>query len=217
MKVSIVMNPYQRAHLLKPTLTSIFQQINRLYPRSDYEVIVVEDGYDGGKTMAVCAEYPVHYIQRTDRPDTAWSNPAVPLNMGIDAAKGDIIIQQNAECLNINNVVETMSKLPRGEAWFASCMALKEDGTEDKWYCHPEHRPRPDFFCGAFWKDEAPRYNEAFTEYGWEDVRWADDARAKGLTFHYLYPHEALVHHQWHPPFVGNSQSRTLYEAMKKC
>ena len=187
-RVSVIMTPYQREKQLNITLPTIIG--------ADEIVIEPDD---------------------RDHSQQAWMNPAPILNRAIAKASGDIIIQQNAECLHVNRVVDVMRKLPRGQVWFASCMALKEDGTEDKWYCHPEHRPRPDFFCGAFWKDEAPRYNEAFTEYGWEDVQWADDARAKGLTFHYLYPHEALVHHQWHPPFVGNSQSRTLYEAMKKC
>lgn len=185
-KVSVIMTPYQREKQLNVTLPTIVG--------ADEIVIEPDD---------------------RDHSQQAWMNPAPILNRAIEKATGDIIIQQNAECMHVNSVVEMLRKVPRGQVWFASCVALKEHGDPDKFYCHPELRPVPYFFCGSYWKDEAPRWDERYIEYGMEDVQWADDARARGLEFRWLFPQDALVYHQWHPPFVGNSSSRHVYETMR--
>lgn len=186
MRMSIIMTPYQREQQLAWTLDSIKRQ------GRDVEIIIVPDDRD-------------HSQQ-------AWLNPAPLLNEATRQSTGDVIIQQNAECKHINAVLEAFAGLPRGEAWFASCMALNEDGSEDKWYCHPTERREPWFFCGAIWKADMLEYDESFTEYGYEDKDLSDRLEVNGIKFRWLEPSEALVHHQWHPRFKGSSNSRQVYE-----
>lgn len=187
--ISILMTPYQRDKQMAVTLESIQRQ------GKDVEIVIVPD----------------------DRPRLVggWLNPAPLLNQAINRSKGNILIIQNAECSHWNDVIENLSKVPKGEAWFASCMALKEYNREDKWYCHPTLSRRPLFFCGAIHREDMVPYDEEYTGYGYEDVQLADDLSAKGIAFYWLDPEEALVHHQWHPRFYGNSNMRDLYERKK--
>lgn len=182
-----MMTPYQRDMQLQETIYSIRQY------DWEAELVIVHD----------------------NRPhkDGEWMNPAPLLNQAIRKAKGDILIQQNAECKHMNHVLDALSEVPKGECWFASCMSLNQDGSEDKWYCHPEFSPRPLFFCGVIHKEDMLEYDEDFTGYGYEDNDMATRLQANGIKFKFLPPEVALVHHQWHPPFAGNSNMRSLYEA----
>ena len=211
-KVSIVMTAYRRPRQLERTLQSIYAQ------GEDCEVVVVEDGKDG-ETEQVCAAYPVKYLCRPDRPTGPnFYNPAVVTNMGLRAATGDIVILQNAECEHVGDVISQFrDRVHSGATLFASVDALNPDGTFDQWYCHPWHNRRPLFFCGAMLRRhyfEVGLFDEDYTEYGYEDVDFADRLTEAGIVFE--WSGYILVHHQWHEKFSGPAQSRALYERKKK-
>lgn len=199
-EISIVITARNRARLLEFTLDTICRQ-----KFSDYEIIVVEDGFDGGETRRVCDHMGARYFRRARRPDVPYSNPAVPINIGLRRAEGSIVILQNAECSHAGE--ETIDRLAapvRGDRkWvhFAAVSARNPDGSHNHWYVHPLHDagPRPFFFCGAIAREHVERLrgmDEDYQHYGWEDNDFADRMDAIGLKS--LFSFDAVVHHQWH-------------------
>ena len=205
-ETSIVMASYNRAHLLRPTLQSIFDRNKE----AGYEIIVVEDGYDGGATYRTCASFPgIRYHCRRDRPSIAWSNPAVPLNIGIRMARGKVVIIQNPECIHVTGgLVEKLTAAvladPMGVV-FSNCRAYQEGielGHEQGWvsYCDNEARKRPLFFCGGILKEHLVKirgFDEDYKYYGSEDGDLADRLLAFGL--HFTWRDDLRVYHQFHP------------------
>jgi glycosyltransferase involved in cell wall biosynthesis len=196
--VSIVMTTYNRTPLLRNTLGSIVRQ----FPSGETmpEVIVVEDGDDGGEVRKVCHDFGVTYLQRKNRPDLVWSNPSVPTNIGLRAATGDIVILQSAEVKHTDNLIRELSnRVDENNAVFPSVMALKDDGTDDMWYDHGEHRRLPFFFCGAMkrkWFNELRGLDEDFKLGGFDDNDFATRLMYAGVRFDYA--DDLLALHQWH-------------------
>lgn len=203
-EVSIVMCAYQRAALLRKTLESIARQN---FP--SLEVVICEDGDDGGWTRGVCEEFGARYFQRKNRPDQPYSNPAIPHNVAIKNALGDILILQNPECLHVTpDTIEKLVAPHRKDdriATFASVMSLRPDGAADGWYCHPVHSARPFFFCGSL-RREVTHTLRGFDEdfgrgvggYGFDDDSFAFRLQIYGVRFQFLPESEVLVHHMAH-------------------
>jgi glycosyltransferase involved in cell wall biosynthesis len=211
-KVSIVMTAYKRAPQLKSTLKSIFSQTFK-----DFEVIVVEDGSDGGNTQAVCECFPVKYFQRTRRPGIVYSNPAVPMNIGIKRAEGEITILQNAECRHFSpELIWELSQVGENEVLFASVRTLDQAGTNTGWYSHPKLRREPWFFCGAVHTKHLQYMrgvDEDYIGYGMDDVDLADRLKARGLEFR--WSDTIIAEHQWHESYHGQidySLNAGIYE-----
>lgn len=208
MSVSIVMTTFNRPHLLRETLDSIDMQ--------DFqdEIIVVDDGTDE-LTAGICGEYLARRI-KLDRPQsTQYRNQAWPLNVGIRAATGDIVIQQNAECKHIDpeTIKKLTSRVTDTNCVFARVTALLPDGTPDILYCGIGNA-RPYFFCGAIkraWFKKLRGYDEDFVGYGYEDDDMADRLRREGVTWDFT---DVEVHHQWHPPagHFDMTHSANMYE-----
>lgn len=193
--VSIVMTAYNRAKLLENSLVTIERQ-----KYSPLEVIVVEDGDDGGATKAVCEKHGVVYIQRKERPGIRYSNPAIPNNIGLRAARNEIIVLQNAECMHEGNLIKRLASLVEPKlAVFASVQALNEDGSLNMWYTHPTKNARPYFFCGAMLTEHfhyLRGFDEDFVLYGYDDDNFADRLKLYGVNF--LWDDQAIAKHQWH-------------------
>jgi glycosyltransferase involved in cell wall biosynthesis len=196
---SVIMTAYNRSHLLPATLESIFKQ------QYSFEVIVVEDGFDGGETKKVCEKFPVRYFCRRDRPELDFSNPSVPNNIGIRQARGKVLIFQNAE--NIHLTVDSIQQLsevvlanPKITA-FASVWAADPNGNFMQWYVHPEFIPRPLFFCQAIDKEivlHMRGFDEDFLYYGCEDDDFTRRLAQLGINNKFM--RDVIVKHQWHPP-----------------
>ncbi len=200
-EVSIVMCAYRRAELLRKTLESIAKQN---FP--GLEIVVCEDGDDGGWTRGVCEEFGAQYFQRKRAADCPYSNPSAPWNVAIREARGEILILQNPECLHASpDVIERLVAPHRTDhklAVFASVMALNQDGSPYMWYCHPEHSPRPFFFCGSLRREVAHElrgFDEDFPFYGFDDNDFAFRLQSSGVRFDFRPENEILVHHLWHP------------------
>ena len=198
MLTSIVITSYRRAKLLRHTLDSIFVQ------QGDYEVIVVEDGWDDGETEMLCKEqYPVKYLRRTKRPDLPFSNPAIPANMGIRAAKGEILILQNAECSHVSpNLIKTLSeRVTEDTAQFPRVEALDVNGGHLLWFTHENDglAQRRFFFCGAILRKtiiDIGGYDEDYLYAAYDDNDLSDRLQAMGIK-EVVNP-DLLVYHQWH-------------------
>jgi len=196
MKVSVVMPTYRRAPQLDKTIASILAQN---YP--DIEVIVVEDGDNRDGTPEVCASHGVQYFCRRDRPDTPFSCPAVPFNIGIRQATGDVLILQNAECMHMNNVVKVLTGLVTPtNAVYASVANCGEDEkpNANPWMVHPTD-PWGIFHCGAIYRHiliDIGGFDEDYVYWGYEDRDLQSRLMHLGLEF--LFTADALVHHQWH-------------------
>lgn len=205
--VSICMCSYRRAALLRKTLESIQRQN---YP--DLEIIVCEDGDDGGWTRTVCGEFGVRYFQRWDRPNQPYSNPSIPWNIAIRQARGEILILQNPECLHVDErTIEKLVEPHRTEdcaAVFATVAALNPDGRFQQWYCHPRESARPFFFCGSVRRSDVLKiggFDEDFGRniggYGYDDDDFAFRLSVSGVRF--LFRDDIAIHHQWHPLEAG--------------
>lgn len=197
-KVSIVMGSYNRSVQLARTLDSIKKQTFQ-----DYEIVLAEDGDDEGKTRTVCALYGVRYFQRKHRPDVIYSNPALPNNIALRNAVGDIVVLMNPEnrFMNEDGLGHLVSMVTDTNAVFASVWASEEHNpnTMCQWYCHPVHRRAAFFFCEAT-KLKHFHYMRGFDEdykyYGYDDADMAERFTAHGISFEWT--DEVILNHQWH-------------------
>lgn len=216
-EVSIVMTARNRAPLLGVTLETIARQGGFGFA----EVIVVEDGRDDGETERLCRFYGARYFLRRNRPNVPYSNPAVPINIGLRQAQGEIVILQNAECRHVGNVISALAAPHRSApnlAVFAAVSSLTPEGAHDHWYVHPtlDAGPRPFFFCGSMRRENFIRLegmDESFKGYGWEDDFFAFQIKRAGIDFRFLG--DAVVEHQWHPHSgfcYGIEETAKLYQ-----
>jgi GT2 family glycosyltransferase len=206
-KISIVMTAYKRAHLLEKTLESI-----KMQTRQPDQIVVVEDGYDSGKTQDVCEKgrdqgLPVEYYSRKNRPHVEYSNAAIPKNIAIRKATGDILLIQCAEVKytspnDISNMVKPVEECGQ-VSMLATCQALDDQGGFQEWYAGPQ-RCEGWFldFCQCVRRDrvEAIRgFDEGYRGYGFEDDDFAFRLQKSGVKYRWAL--DVLVQHQWHPHF----------------
>jgi GT2 family glycosyltransferase len=204
-KVSIVMTSYNRPAQLEKTLTSIRAQN---YP--SLEIVLVDDGKDQ-MTPRLCKDFGVRYIKlnRARHPKGYVLTPARPLNIGIKAATGDILILQNAECKHADKdtIERLVSKLEPDNVVFARVIAIHSDEKEKMVYCGDPERMVPYFFCGAIHKSHVTDlggFDEEFSHSGFDDDDFGDRLKRSGLKFVFS---DVKVFHQWHPSggkiFIG--------------
>jgi GT2 family glycosyltransferase len=130
-----------------------------------------------------------------------YRNQARPLNVGIRAAKGDVIILQNAECKHMSPSVvnDLVSQATDSNCVFARVIQINQDGSRGQVYCGEEN-PRPYFFCGAIRREHFLKlrgFDEDYQGYGYEDDDMADRLHRSGVEFEFT---DIEVHHQWHEP-----------------
>jgi GT2 family glycosyltransferase len=210
-KISVVMTAYKRSKLLANTLESI-----KMQTRQPDQIVVVEDGFDGGATQGVCIAaknegLPVEYYCRSNRPNLEYSNASVPKNISIRKAIGDILIIQCAEVKytgpnDIANLIRPVEECGAVSS-FAYCQALDELGGFQEWYAGPER-------CAGWFLDfcqcvrrehvEAIRgFDEGYIGYGYEDDDFAFRLQQTGVQ--YRWAPEVVVQHQYHPIYNKNT------------
>ncbi len=101
MTVSLIISTFNRGHLLETTL----KRLSKLTQPN--EVIIIDDGSsDETATIARRAndylQCPVHYIYR-HWPE--WDSCAIPKNIGLKVAKGEILIFSEPEVLYVSDIV----------------------------------------------------------------------------------------------------------------
>lgn len=199
--VSIVLSCYNRGKQLAKTLESIAAQ-----KYSPLEVIVVEDGYDGGLTEGLARTYGARYFSRRNRADyPRFQNPSRIHNIGIRRASNDVVIIQGGEVMydtltGIRQMVEPI-EADKNVSTFALVKSLDSGGNFFEWYSHPTEGYRAGWkinFCQAVLRDTLWRirgFDESFAGYGGEDVDFEKRLEMAGTRLVYS---DALCSHQWH-------------------
>ena len=144
---SVVLTTFNRPEQLAVTLDSLVRQCPE-------EIVIVDDGDDSETPLVaegLMQSYGhTRYLRLGRSASFNFRNPAIPNNIGIRAATGDVIILQNAECKHVDP--QTIKKLTAlvtpTNAVFARVFSLQQDGSPGMLYCGEEN-PRPYFFCGA--------------------------------------------------------------------
>ena len=207
MNISFVTPTHDRAEQLANTLTQI-----RIQTRQPLEVIVVQDGFDDGSTERACKQYGfVRHIVRKNRPDTVWSNPAIPFNIGIRQAQGDIIIIQPPE-VRFTKPTDLESLVAPVEAdantvAFSICEALKPDGSHMNWFTHDRISPSG-LFCTAMRREKLLAlggFEESYIGYGFED--WDLCWRIQNSGSMLVWAKGVIVQHQFHRTYPGPDYS----------
>ena len=207
------MAAYHRDVQLLPTLESIFNQQGSIR----FEVIVVEDGYDGGKTKDVCNRFPVRYFCRTDRPPREFSNPAIPNNIGIRQARGEVLLLQNSEIKHVTpNVIRRLAEPVLAapmESHFPTVVAWDESGEYYSYYINTTHIRRPLYFCQAVNRavvEDMRGFDEDYVGYGYDDDDFANRLSAKGIQFVFHEEEDVLVHHQYHERYEPGDMDASM-------
>jgi glycosyltransferase involved in cell wall biosynthesis len=106
MKASIVIPTYNREKLLEKCITLLFEQT---CPKTDYEIVVVDDGSLDGteqlvKKLQGSSPVKLKYLKQKNR------GPAAARNLGIKNSKGNIIAFTDDDCLPdknwLNNIIK---------------------------------------------------------------------------------------------------------------
>lgn len=207
MSISLVITTYKRNILLSNTLASILSK--NVLPD---EIIVVDDE-NSSQVRNICKCFDVKYIPRTDRPNVVFSNPSIPINIGLKVATSDIVILQNAECKHDSNVVEQFKSVQKNTAVFAKVVSAKKDGSFDRYYTAPNDSERPYFFCGAMHREhfmDLGGMDENFVGPGFDDDDFAIRMKKAGIRF--IFADDILVTHQWHDrPELNSTPSYELF------
>jgi GT2 family glycosyltransferase len=177
MKISIVLAYVNRKRLFYETLKSITKT-----KYNDFEVIAVDDcSLPEERIEEFLTEFKFLKVIRLEPENKWYVNTCIPYNIGIRAAKGDIIILQNAECLHVHDVITYLSENVNDSNYISvSTYALNEEITNQLpslinkddflvyfkslpqqetggspiigWYNHSTYRPVHYHFCSAITK-----------------------------------------------------------------
>lgn len=211
--VTILIVTHGRAELLRNSLSSIARQ-----NFTDFEVLVVDDADETGEVKNVCAEFSfVRRIYRANRkPVDGYCNPAIPFNMGLKAALGQVIVMQGGEILytketDLQNLVKPhfendIEKL----VMLATCEKIgEEDGAH--FPVNADDKVLLFNFGCSFRKSfvlSLGGFEESYDGWGYEDEDLALVMIAHGVQPVWLPPSYVLTHHQYHP-WVPNSRMNT--------
>lgn len=204
MSLSIVMTARKRASQLMNTLESInFQTVK------PNQIVIVEDGVEGwNETQDVCrkwrGELPIDLVLRRNRPKLGYSNPAIPKNIGIRKATGELLIIQCGEVrytreTDIENLIRPVAE-DHLLSTFAYCKALAPNGEFQEWYAGPE-RSAGWFldFCQCASRAAITAiggFDEQYQGYGFDDDDFAFRMQQFGVK--YQWAPEVITEHQWH-------------------
>jgi GT2 family glycosyltransferase len=176
--ISIVTAYYNRKRLFKRTLESI-----AISKCKDFELVAVDDASKEEERIEDLVEqFPFMQVIRVEPKDKWYYNSAMPFNMGIAKAKGDIIVLQNPECLHLQDILSYISAIVTDKNYVSiSTYSIDEgftefiDGYQDEfidyliynfnefpqlpvfhylgWYNHSIYRPVHFHFCAAMTRE----------------------------------------------------------------
>lgn len=217
MKISIVIQHYNRKNLLINTLNSIKES---LVKKSDIEIIITDDASDDEHNIDDLEFlYPDFDIKlhKYKKEEKWWICPVLPINKGISMASGDIIILLCAECMFIGDIVkDVLERIKSNDYLVYATLALSKEDTDKiddvsykyllgnaftgDWYQHSSHRNLCYNFCTAIMKEDLLDLG-GFDERYASGVEYGDDdfilrVRRKGMNVISIdYP---MTYHQNH-------------------
>lgn len=202
--LSIVISSYKRHIQLGRTLYSISYQTRR-----PDQIVVVEDGHDD-QTEGVCAVarmrhgLNIDYYERRNRPKLGYSNPAIPKNIGIRKATGEILIIQCAEVMyndreDIAKLVAPVERDPMVSS-IATVKALDRNDCFLQWYAGPGRAEKWFLdFCQAIRRQhvvDLGGFDESFRGYGFDDDQFALRMQTAGIKYQWAL--DVVCSHLWH-------------------
>ena len=205
--VSINIATFNRKALLDYTLESIFRQ------KGKYEVIVMDDG-STDDTESLREKYPKMIYEKVGHKGySPAEGSAIALNLAAEMSKGDIILQQNAECFHFTpDTIKIMSnEVKSQQPVFATVLNHKGDpselssfeisdamrvGVPAVQHYSGKRRKVPWFFCGAIMKQDWFDLGAYKIQPNCIDAEFGERMVKAGYKFKWL--DEAIVVHQSH-------------------
>ncbi len=210
MFISVVIPTYNRKPILEKCLKSLEKQQFNDDKISDYEVVLVDDGWTDG-TLEWLQEnkqnFPHVYCFSQDH-----LGPAAARNLGVNKAKGDTIIFIDSDLVVTETFLQCHANaLVKGEKRLGSdCLFTYGAVINTCNFDDPTSEPYKitDFSAAYFatgnvaiarkWLDKVGLFDTGFQLYGWEDLELG--VRLKQLDLKLIKCPEAMGYH-WHPPF----------------
>lgn len=100
LRISVIIPAYNASRTLAECLSALQKQT---IPRSDYEIIIVDDG-STDNTVSIADSFDVNVIQQ------AHAGPALARNLGVSHAKGELILFTDSDCIASPDFIEQMTK-----------------------------------------------------------------------------------------------------------
>ena len=214
MKATIQLCTYNRARLLGRVLDACFEQT---FPSSQYEVVLVNDGSTDDTPAVIAAAQ-----KRATCPFTVVNRPngglAKARNSGLERSTGERLILIDDDVLPLPNFVEEhmRSHASRPKA-IVRGGAINVESFDD---LPPAQWSLRNYSGNFFWTTNvsvplatlraAGGFNEAFAEYGWEDIDVGLRLRFAGVKA--VFNPRALVYH-YKPPARSGDVEKILRQA----
>jgi len=184
------------------------------YDPKDFFVVIVDDG-SPDELILPWFPFDIKIVRIKD--SKTWKNASVPFNIGFGHAllkNPDIILNQNAECVHMGNILEYAKTVTDENYISFPCYSQgkgEEPGSvmnhkcatfegESAWYNHPFHNPRYYHFCSAITTKNLIKLNgfdERFADgFAYDDDYFVHQIRTLGLRID--LPEQPHVVHQWH-------------------
>lgn len=206
-RFSVVIATYNRGPILDKCLKALLDQT---FPARSYEIVVVDDG----STDDTAARIERLRAEHPDGPDWTYHFQANQgrsraRNVGIELAKGSLVVFIDSDVVVVPTFLAEHDRLHREHAdkkVFVQGLAVNTDRFAD-----PLSTPvGPTAVSAAFFATnnvsvprkfllEAGGFDEAFIEYGWEDLELG--LRLKALGVRMVRSRAARGFH-WHPAFT---------------
>ncbi|MGB5768791.1 MAG: glycosyltransferase family 2 protein [Crocosphaera sp.] len=210
MFISIVIPTYNRKPILEKCLRTLEKQQLTDNKISQYEVVLVDDGSTDGTLEWL--DNNKHEFPHVCPFSQHHLGPAAARNLGVEKAKGDIIIFIDSDLVvtetflqsHANKLVEGEQKLG-SDRLFTYGWVINTCNFDD-----PTSEPYKitDFSAAYFatgnvaiarkWLETVGLFDTSFQLYGWEDLELGVRLKKLGLTL--IKCPEAVGYH-WHPPF----------------
>ncbi len=209
--ISVVIPTYNRQPILNKCLTALeLQQVPEELENGGYEVVVVDDGSTDGTIAWLQSEadrFPHVRLFEQDH-----QGPAVARNLGVEQARGDIIIFIDSDLVVTETFLTAhLTALRRGKRKLKSDRLFTYGRVVNTCnFADPTSEPfkLTDFSAAYFatgnvaiarkWLLQAGLFDTEFQLYGWEDLELGVRLKKLGLTL--IKCPEAVGYH-WHPPF----------------
>lgn len=214
--ISVCIAVRNQGPLLVNTLASIFSQ--QLPPAYALEVIVTDDG-SNDNTKEVVHQYPATYLFLEN---DEYHNGVFAKNSSLQAAHGDIVIQQSADVVHKHpNSIQIMAEAlqPRKIAIATVYNHHNATGVTDPFQYTGSKNRRPFFFLGACYREDVCAvggYDPDFGHVVYYDDNWHADCLINTRGIQPIYLDEVIGHHQHHNrPKYETGPATTIYKT--KC
>lgn len=191
--ISLILPYWQRQEATDTALAALV----RLYPNLDLEVIVVDDGSPVPYQRNVLTPWPLRVLRLTGK--SVALNPCVPINAGVAASNGEVIVLSNPEILHRLPVLEALAaEVAADPELYVAAACWCPD--RRRWHCHSSRDHAADdpalavlppqagyHFCAALSRtlwDAAGGFDPAYRDGpGWDDADFLLRLQAAGARF----------------------------------